>query len=151
MYTRFDPAHMSIFVQVFGVTLAAAGIYTAKNSIGVTARFVEARIGKPALVRETSRFTVLESLRHPIQTTRRIFSKPEDSLRGVVLRPTLEERIRDIAISTRNTKQNKGVYRNILLHGPPGTGKTLFSKVNIHTCNTNAFVLTYDCMYCDRN
>lgn len=117
-----------ITAAVFGVTLAAAGIYTAKNSLGVTARFVEARIGKPSLVRETSRLTVLESLRHPIQTTKRIFSKPEDSLRGVVLRPTLEERIRDIAISTRNTKQNRGVYRNILLHGPPGTGKTLFSK-----------------------
>ena len=44
--------------------------------------------------------------------------------------PSLEERVRDIAIATRNTKRNKGVYRNILLHGPPGTGKTLFSKVS---------------------
>lgn len=36
---------------------------------------------------------------------------------------------RDIAIATKNTKFNKGMYRNILLHGPPGTGKTLFAKV----------------------
>ncbi|CAK8672292.1 ATPase family AAA domain-containing protein 3A-like [Clavelina lepadiformis] len=112
----------------FGITLFAAGIYTSKNAIGVTARYVEARLGKPSLVRDTSRFTFLETLKHPIITTRRLFSKPENALRGVVLKPTLEERVRDIAIATRNTKRNKGVYRNILLHGPPGTGKTLFSK-----------------------
>ncbi|XP_039271971.2 ATPase family AAA domain-containing protein 3-like [Styela clava] len=117
-----------ITTAAFGITLAAVGLYTAKNGIGVAARYIEARLGKPSLVRETSRLTFLEGLRHPIKTSRRFFSKPEDSLRGVVLKPTLEENIRDIAISTRNTKTNRGVYRNILLHGPPGTGKTLFSK-----------------------
>ena len=43
--------------------------------------------------------------------------------------PSLEERVRDIAIATRNTRQNRGLYRNILMYGPPGTGKTLFAKV----------------------
>ncbi len=55
-------------------------------------------------------------------------SKAEDSLKGVVLEPKLEERLREIAVSTHNTKQNKGLFRNILMHGPPGTGKTLFAK-----------------------
>lgn len=41
----------------------------------------------------------------------------------------LEGRVRDIAIATRNTRQNKGLHRNILMYGPPGTGKTLFAKV----------------------
>jgi ATPase family AAA domain-containing protein 3A/B len=45
-----------------------------------------------------------------------------------VLEPKLEERLRDVAIATRNTRQNRGLYRNILMHGPPGTGKTLFAK-----------------------
>ena len=45
------------------------------------------------------------------------------------LQPSLEERLRDIAIATRHTKKNKGFYRNILFYGPPGTGKTLFAKV----------------------
>jgi len=47
--------------------MAAAGIYGAKYGIGVAARYTEARLGKPSLVRETSRITVLESLKHPIQ------------------------------------------------------------------------------------
>ncbi|KAL7978650.1 hypothetical protein Chor_010693 [Crotalus horridus] len=42
--------------------------------------------------------------------------------------PKLEERVRDIAIATRNTRNNRSLYRNILMYGPPGTGKTLFAK-----------------------
>ena len=30
-------------------------------------RFIEARLGKPSLVRDTSRLSVLGALRHPIQ------------------------------------------------------------------------------------
>lgn len=47
----------------------------------------------------------------------------------VPLQPSLEARVRDIAIATRNTKKNHSLYRNILMYGPPGTGKTLFAKV----------------------
>lgn len=101
-----------------GLSLLALGVYTAKGATGVTARFVEARIGKPSLVNETSRFSILEAFKHPIETIKRFQSKPLDALQGVVLRPKLEERLRDIAIATKNTKQNQGLYRNILMHGP---------------------------------
>ncbi|XP_044134213.1 ATPase family AAA domain-containing protein 3A [Bufo gargarizans] len=111
-----------------GLTLLALGVYSAKNATGVAGRYIEARLGKPSLVRDTSRITVLEAAKHPIKVTKRLFSKAQDALEGVVLSPKLEERVRDIAISTRNTKQNKGLYRNILMYGPPGTGKTLFAK-----------------------
>nr|XP_031319650.1 ATPase family AAA domain-containing protein 3 isoform X3 [Camelus dromedarius] len=60
--------------------------------------------------------------------SRRLLSKPQDALEGVVLSPSLEARVRDIAIATRNTKKNRSLYRNILMYGPPGTGKTLFAK-----------------------
>lgn len=109
------------------------------------------------------------------QVSRRLLSKPQDALEGVVLsvsglwagrsvggapsspawkklaqavwrdglgshassrlshrvpwQPSLEARVRDIAIATRNTKKNHSLYRNILMYGPPGTGKTLFAKV----------------------
>ena len=46
-----------------------------------------------------------------------------------LFQPSLEERLRDVAISTRHTKKNNGYFRNILMYGPPGTGKTMFAKV----------------------
>ncbi|XP_034551218.1 ATPase family AAA domain-containing protein 3-like [Notolabrus celidotus] len=113
---------------VAGLTLLAAGVYSARNATAVAGRYLEARLGKPSLVRETSRITVVEAMKHPIKTTRRLRSKPQDALEGVVLSAPLEERVRDISIATRNTRQNKGLYRNILMYGPPGTGKTLFAK-----------------------
>uniref|UniRef100_A0A8C5H1B2 Uncharacterized LOC114467120 n=1 Tax=Gouania willdenowi TaxID=441366 RepID=A0A8C5H1B2_GOUWI len=113
---------------VAGLTLLAAGVYSARNATAVAGRHIEARLGKPSLVRETSRITIAEALKHPIKTARRLRSRPQDALEGVVLSAALEERVRDIAIATRNTRQNKGLYRNILMYGPPGTGKTLFAK-----------------------
>ncbi|XP_004607236.1 ATPase family AAA domain-containing protein 3 [Sorex araneus] len=117
-----------VTATVAGLSLLAVGVYSAKNATAVAGRYIEARLGKPSLVRETSRVTVLEALRHPVQVTRRLFSKPQDALEGVVLSPSLEARVRDIAIATRNTKKNRSLYRNILMYGPPGTGKTLFAK-----------------------
>ncbi|KAI1892650.1 hypothetical protein AGOR_G00135750 [Albula goreensis] len=117
-----------VTVTVAGMTLLAVGIYSARNATAVAGRYIEARLGKPSLVRETSRITVGEAIKHPIKVTKRLASKPQDALEGVVLSPSLEERVRDIAIATRNTRQNRGLYRNILMYGPPGTGKTLFAK-----------------------
>lgn len=54
-------------LQVAGLTLLAVGVYSAKNATSVAGRYIEARLGKPSLVRETSRVTVLEALRHPLQ------------------------------------------------------------------------------------
>uniref|UniRef100_A0A8C2Z8S1 ATPase family AAA domain containing 3A n=1 Tax=Cyclopterus lumpus TaxID=8103 RepID=A0A8C2Z8S1_CYCLU len=118
-----------VTATVAGLTLLAVGVYSARSATAVAGRYIEARLGKPSLVRETSRFTVAEAIKHPVKVmTKRLRSKPQDALEGVVLSPSLEERVRDIAIATRNTRQNNGLYRNILMYGPPGTGKTLFAK-----------------------
>lgn len=86
-------------------------------------------LGKPSLVRETSRFSFLEMFRHPIEALKNLRKSNTDPLQGVILAPRLEARLRDMAIATKNTKQNKGMYRNVLMYGPPGTGKTMFTKV----------------------
>ena len=72
------------FWQAAGLTLVAFGIYAAKMGTGVAARFIEARLGKPSLIRETSRLSFLQSLRHPIKATKRIMARPSDPLAGIV-------------------------------------------------------------------
>ena len=119
-----------VTATAIGLTVIAGGIYSAKHGINLIGRTIESRIGKPSLVRDTSRLNFLDIMKHPIHSSKRFYlsRKPEDALKGVILKPELEERLRDVAIATKNTKKNKGLYRNILFYGPPGTGKTLFAK-----------------------
>jgi ATPase family AAA domain-containing protein 3A/B len=74
-----------IVMTAGGITLLALGIYTAKTGTALGGKFLEARLGKPSLVRDTSRFTLVDTIKHPIKTVQRMRSNAEDSLQGVVL------------------------------------------------------------------
>lgn len=113
------------------LTGVAAGIYTTKTGAGVAGRFIEARLGKPSLVRETSRVTASSFIKQPVTTTKRTLGvgmAPQDAMKGIVLEEGLDSQLRKIAVSTAHTKKNKAPFRHLLLHGPPGTGKTLFAR-----------------------
>lgn len=49
--------------------------------------------GKPSLVRETSRFSLLETVRHPILTLKELKTKKSSALKDVILPPKLESRL----------------------------------------------------------
>ena len=53
-------------IKAAGLTLVAFGIYTARMGTGIAGRFIEARLGKPSLIRETSRLSFFQSIMHPI-------------------------------------------------------------------------------------
>ena len=114
------------------LSLLALGVYSAKVSTGVVGRYVEARLGKPPLVRETSRRTLFQALRSPVRSLSDMIAARrasyKDALAGVVLEPRLKQRLETLALTTANTKRNRAPFRNVLLYGPPGTGKTLFAK-----------------------
>lgn len=113
------------------VTGIATGVYTTKIGIGITARFIESRLGKPSLVRETSRVTLSTLLKNPILSMKRVLGikyNEEDALKGIVLQKEIEAQLRKIAFSTIHTTRNRAPFRHLLLHGPPGTGKTLFAR-----------------------
>ncbi|XP_065324029.1 ATPase family AAA domain-containing protein 3-B-like isoform X2 [Gordionus sp. m RMFG-2023] len=117
-----------IIAAAGGITLLALGAYSAKHSTQVMGKYIGDRLGKPSLVRDTSRLAVTEIFKHPIKYIKRLCSRAENALSGVILSPKLEERLREIAIATRQTKSNSGLYRNLLFYGSPGTGKTMFAK-----------------------
>jgi ATPase family AAA domain-containing protein 3A/B len=102
------------------ITGVAVGVYAARTSIGIGGRFIEARLGKPSLIRETSRLTATQFLRQPMVSTKRLFRigvQDQDALKGIVLEESLETRLRKIAVSTANTKKNRAPFRHLLLHG----------------------------------
>ncbi|XP_057305037.1 ATPase family AAA domain-containing protein 3-A-like [Hydractinia symbiolongicarpus] len=140
--TNFLSDWDKISSTVAGLSLLAVGVYAAKMGTGVTARYIEARLGKPSLVRDTSRLTLITAARHPIQAVKRLIVKPEDALKGIILEPKLNERLQEIALSTANTKRNNGMYRNLLLYGPPGTGKTMFAKSLAHHSGLDYAIMT---------
>lgn len=49
------------------------------------ARQIEARWGKPSLVRDTSRIMFSELFRYPIKTLRTAFRSQDDPLKGIIL------------------------------------------------------------------
>lgn len=102
------------------ITAVAVGIFAARTSIGIAGRFVESRLGKPSLIRETSRVTPTMWLRQPVQTAQRLLGSGTNgtsALDGIVLESNLEGQLGMIATSTANTKKNRAPFRHLLLHG----------------------------------
>jgi ATPase family AAA domain-containing protein 3A/B len=127
------------------LTAIAAGVYTTKTGAGVAGRIIEARLGKPSLVRETSRISASSLFKHPITTMKRTFgigAAPQDAMKGIVLEEGLDSQLRKIAVSTSHTKKNRAPFRHLLLHGPPGTG-----KVRRNTCVNATLQFCNFCYY----
>lgn len=111
---------------VGGFVALAAGIYLSREAIRIVGKLIEQRLGKPSLVRETSRSS--GALGFLAALFRRRSAKGQDELADVVLRSALETRVFEIARSTRNAILHGAPYRHLLLYGPPGTGKTMVAK-----------------------
>jgi len=104
----------------------AGGLFLAfhgtKAGAKVAANVAEAAIGRPSLLRETSRRSWL----NPSALFERKLEAP--SLRDIVLPPAQFERATNIAAAMKSARERGVSHRNLLLHGPPGTGKTMLGR-----------------------
>ncbi|KAL0887741.1 hypothetical protein Bca101_011724 [Brassica carinata] len=123
-----------LVVAVGGITALAAGIYTTREGAKVIWSYVDRVLGQPSLIRESSRG------KYPWSgSVSRVFStlrgggKVATSANGkgfgdVILHPSLQKRIEQLASATANTKSHQAPFRNMLFYGPPGTGKTMAAR-----------------------
>ena len=127
-------------VAVVGVlTATAAGVYFSRKFASVVGDYVDARLRKPALVRETSRGFAVASSAVGSGTVGSVVSrlgsltKPkavdaELLMKGAVFESKLERSLLRIAAQANGARAAKTPFRHCLFVGPPGTGKTLFAK-----------------------
>ncbi|XP_010558645.1 PREDICTED: ATPase family AAA domain-containing protein 3-B-like [Tarenaya hassleriana] len=123
-----------LVVAVGGVTALAAGIYTTREGAKVIWSYVDRILGQPSLIRESSRGKYPWSgVVSRAMSTLRAGSKESGSKTGngfgdVILHPSLQKRIEQLANATANTKSHQAPFRNMLFYGPPGTGKTMAAR-----------------------
>ncbi|XWS42882.1 hypothetical protein CRYUN_Cryun16bG0052400 [Craigia yunnanensis] len=124
-----------LVVAVGGLTALAAGIYTTREGARVIWGYVDRILGQPSLIRESSRgkypWSGISS--RAMSSLSRSGDKISPSKNGngfgdVILHPSLQKRIQQLASATANTKAHQAPFRNMLFYGPPGTGKTLAAR-----------------------
>ncbi|PSS04546.1 ATPase family AAA domain-containing protein [Actinidia chinensis var. chinensis] len=124
-----------LVVAVGGVTALAAGIYTTREGARVLWSYVDRILGQPSLIRESSRGKYPWSglFSRSISSLSRNADKGSATNNGngfgdVILNPSLQKRIQQLASATANTKSHQAPFRNMLFYGPPGTGKTMAAR-----------------------
>eukprot|EP01039_Chlorochromonas_danica_P010427 gene10427-11546_t len=140
------PRQIAILAAIFLVVLAA--YYLIREFSTMVREFIQNRIGKPTLVRETSYHLsfwpsfltwsyYLES-----SNVAEGLKCIEDTFHDVVLSTDDKERVVNLAYATRNTRRSNAPFRHVLLHGPPGTGKTLIARRLAYCSNMDYAILS---------
>lgn len=118
-----DPSKMVTLVA--GLSALALGVYSARAATRVASAVLEKNLGRPPLVRETSRWTwrprVQGWLPWGKQEGPNMFEK-------IILQDELAERLQWSTNALLNAQLNGTPFRHLMLYGPPGTGKTLFAR-----------------------
>ncbi|XP_027361486.1 ATPase family AAA domain-containing protein 3-B-like [Abrus precatorius] len=138
-----------LVVAVGGVTALAAGIYTTREGARVIWGYVDRILGQPSLIRESSRgkypwsgmfSQAMSSLSH--RTDPAFAAKVGNGFGDVILHPSLNRRVEQLASATANTKAHQAPFRNMLFYGPPGTGKTMAARELAHKSGLDYALMT---------
>jgi ATPase family AAA domain-containing protein 3A/B len=103
----------------------------------VAATVVEAHLGQPPLVRETSRWSWRPKIAWP-------WSKGSGPgvFERIILEEELAERLKWTTNALVKAHENGTPFRHLLLHGKPGTGKTLFARTLAKECGLDYAVMS---------
>jgi ATPase family AAA domain-containing protein 3A/B len=114
-----------------------------REAAKLVAQQVEKRLGRPSLVRETSRRTGLPALAAWLRAKLWPFGGGSSGahaagaagvahlrrqLGDVILQAELKARVESLAVSVANARRHGAPFRHLMLYGPPGTGKTMVAK-----------------------
>ncbi|KAA8531888.1 hypothetical protein F0562_006395 [Nyssa sinensis] len=127
-----------LVMTIGGATALAAGVYTTREGARVIWGYINRILGQPSLIRESSiaKFPWSGIVSRGVNkisnySTAAQASVPlanKSSFGNVVLHPSLQRRIEQLARATANTKSHQAPFRNMLFYGPPGTGKTMVAR-----------------------
>ena len=120
------------FTFIGYLTLLAVAIFTARETARLCRLAIESALGKPKLIRETTRKTFPKSLFSSVtdgivflyQSTAKcrepFEASCEELFEDLILPKSLKERVMDLAVSAQKARQHDAPHRHILLYGPPG-------------------------------
>lgn len=125
-----------LVMTVGGATALAAGVYTTREGSRVIWGYVNRILGQPSLIRESSiaRFPgseIISQAKNKVlnySTAAAASGSLKNGLGNIVLHPSLQRRIEQLARATANTKAHQAPFRNMMFYGPPGTGKTMVAR-----------------------
>ena len=110
-----DPEQMMrAFAGLSALMLAG---FTARETTKLARQRLLAVLGRPSLVRETSRLSALK----PFAALRTLKERAEqgsikDAFQDVVLHPDIQNRVVSLAEATRNTRANHAPFRHVYVH-----------------------------------
>jgi ATPase family AAA domain-containing protein 3A/B len=122
-------------------SLAALGVYSAREGTRAAGRAFDRWMGTPRLVRETSRRPLLGG-RGAAPAPAKSAADARRDFGDIVLQPELQAHVRALAAVTANTKRHGAPFRHLLFYGPPGTGKTLAARRLARTSGLDYAVLS---------
>lgn len=135
LFLKIFCQHFYLYSLLWLIRLMQACYLNCREGARVVWSYVDRILGQPSLIRESSRGKYPWSGFFPraMSTLSKganggSATKSGKGFGDVILHPSLEKRIQQLANATANTKSHQAPFRNMLFYGPPGTGKTMVAR-----------------------